>query len=227
MKSLIVLFLAATAILTVMTPRAEARAVAVTALLENGIYDGSTTLDFESIEVSGADPVMSIEVSAPGAHAAATATWIRINQGTLVYTSEFDSPVNADYIGNNSAPGWSYTFVADTDGQFRLDYEVTATDDFGFAWLNANFNFLWNGDYQSINNSTSDQRYSAVTSGSLARDLEAGRTYTVIVPLGGYGSSGWFFRMGWDVVVGWEFDAVEAPVDTEPSTWGGVKSLFR
>jgi len=110
-----------------------------------------------------------------------TATWIDPDAGQVVWSVAWSASnlpassgglVKLPAIG--SGDGWLYTFTADADGQFILDYDVSVGGSNTFG-LNP-FNFLWLPPGGLPPDQTG---LSPGTSGSVTKAVMAGEQYTV------------------------------------------------
>ncbi|HBL14568.1 MAG TPA: hypothetical protein DD379_24900 [Cyanobacteria bacterium UBA11162] len=106
--------------------------------------------------------------------AKASASWLNTSQGQVVFSDvgwETSNVFSGEATLFNGTD-WTYTFFADTDGIFTLDYDVSAstdtTNDFG---LNG-FNFIWSGF-------EGNTFFGLNSSGTLTRTITAGDTFTV------------------------------------------------
>lgn len=112
------------------------------------------------------------------AHGAVAATWASAAAGSILFT-DIGWSVLADTTGSATVHGgvdWSYTFTADTDALFSLDWAITNS---GGSLHGSQFQFAfgWSGDpgYQFL---------PFDTTGTLDRPVLAGTTYTVTVQNG-------------------------------------------
>jgi len=105
----------------------------------------------------------------------AQATWLSASAGQVLFDDVGwrASDVPGGAANPAGGAGWSYSFIADTDGLFEMDWEVTiaslTSDAFG---LNP-FLFTWSGDGGGIALAGAGQ------SGTLMRPIEEGVAYTV------------------------------------------------
>jgi hypothetical protein len=110
-----------------------------------------------------------------------TATWVDPDAGQVVWNvawSAANLPASAGGLVRLPAidpgDGWIYTFTADADGQFVLDYDIAVGGSNTFG-LNP-FNFLWLPPGAPFPEQTS---LSPATTGSVTMEVTAGQQYTV------------------------------------------------
>jgi len=130
-----------------------------------------------SLSVQDSDPVNAGH--SVTATSAASASWVDAGHGSVAWRNmgwKFDTVTNAEATLNGfvlSAPVWSYTFKADQNGSFHLNYDVRGMGDtFGLLGLQIDWSGV-EGGLSLVN--VSDP----TTSGTFSRPLVAGETYTV------------------------------------------------
>ncbi len=80
---------------------------------------------------------------------------------------------------NNGGPDWTYTFLANGDGTFTMDFDVTGTGNLMGLW---GWNILWTDDTSSVtDNDILNFTYGAnpTQNGTFVQSLIAGDTYTI------------------------------------------------
>lgn len=165
--------------------RLTARANAVS----NSTTDPATVQDQDSDVQAGTTGPLSVSVNAVSSNGAGllqasggiSAAWIDGNAGEVVWDVNWEAenlPVSSGGLLGVAAigpgDGWVYTFTADVDGDFTLDFDIPigGTNTFG---LNP-FNFLWLPPGASL---PSQELMAQGTSGTVTRSLVAGEEYTV------------------------------------------------
>lgn len=115
---------------------------------------------------------------------AGTATWgSGGNSGSVTFTdygwniTAVDTSFAARLNNHSGGNDWAYTFVADADGTFAMNYAVsaTATGNIGAFGL-VGFNILWSG---AGGNLSMGNAINPTTSGVFSRAVVLGQTYTI------------------------------------------------
>ncbi len=134
-----------------------------------------------AINTLGPVSVQAISISSGGSlvtSGSGTATWANTAQGQVLFNDIGWDSVNNTSVSEasiNVGNIWSYTFIADLNGLFSLDYEVlidlSTNDSFGLS----GFTFFLNGagGGQTI--------LTAGTTGSTSRQILAGQQYTASI----------------------------------------------
>jgi len=157
--------------------------------VSNSTADPATVTDTDTDVQTTATGPLSVSVLASAtngggtleASGGITATWVDPDAGQVVWSVAWSATnlpassgglVRLPAIG--SGDGWIYTFTADADGQFILDYDVSVGGSNTFG-LNQ-FNFLWLPPLAPFPVQTG---LSPGTSGSVTNAVMAGEQYTV------------------------------------------------
>lgn len=118
---------------------------------------------------------------------AGSATWMNggdtgtIRFGNYGWTTTGASSADKEELAklNTGGPDWTYTFLADSSGNFTMDFNVTGSGNLMGLW---GWNILWTDDTSSVaNNDILNFTYGAnpTQNGSFVRSILAGDTYTV------------------------------------------------
>ena len=162
---------------------------------------------------------VSAGASAPGAlaSASASASWDSVSEG--IYSQTESGTLIGPVSGNaaESGNGWTYSFIADTDGVFELAYSIGSLTTMRFANGNTNtshgagsFRFTFNGVPATLSGN-----------GTLSRSIVTGGAYTVNIRsslglIGGTVGDGNRTTVSQDGSFSWSFETAVVP---EPQTF--------
>lgn len=189
--------------------------------------DGATVNDADSVAWTGAPPpsasaaAVAIASGSSGllaayqlgsAHWGANAGYYNMHQGL---DAQWSGITDFAYgVAVAPAPDWSYTFQAEGDGVFTLDWDLTATGfDLSLIW----FLVSWSDEPFGQPHAPADFGFRFV--GSLSKAIQAGQTYTVAIthgaalsgtttPLGQHSGAGVF-----------NYAITETAAVPEPAAW--------
>jgi hypothetical protein len=132
-----------------------------------------------SVTVWNYSPVPGASDAMVKARAEAHSTWVSANQGTVTLVDTgwtiatpygFSVKTNSAYIPEDA---WTYTFQAEQDGWFIMDYDVGGT---GYLFGLNGVRLHWTGIGSGLDLVNA---FDPTASGSFMRELTAGDTYTI------------------------------------------------